>query len=169
MEIIFESCTKTCHTRWDTLITDDTLERLTEGTIWWTQETKVSHQSPLNTSMWTVPTTPSPWIIYKIQSIESKCFGLNIFYSWQNMTKDWAEQKKLCLVLSKWFERGVKGAVCICTLNASLNRDRRRYNLPPIPNNIKERLTAGIITTGEGTVCRFLTAFPCISNTIEEV
>ena len=26
-------------------------------------------------------------------------FGLNIFYPWQNMKKDWLEQKKLCLAL----------------------------------------------------------------------
>ena len=28
------------------------------------------------------------------------CSGLNIFYSRQNMKRDWAEQKKLCLPLS---------------------------------------------------------------------
>ena len=28
-----------------------------------------------------------------VKLLIKKAIGLNIFYSWQNMTKDWAEQK----------------------------------------------------------------------------
>ena len=37
---------------------------------------------------------------------------------------------------SRWFERGVKEAIYIRALNPSLNRDGRRYNLPPVWDNI---------------------------------
>ena len=36
----------------------------------------------------------------------------------------------------RWFERGVKEAIYISTLNPSLNRDRGRYNLPLVWDNI---------------------------------
>ena len=44
---------------------------------------------------------------------------------------------------SRWFERGVKEAICIRALNPSLNRDGGRYNLPPVWENIiKKKLKA---------------------------
>ena len=39
----------------------------------------------------------------------------------------------------RWFERGVKEAICIRAFNPSLNRDGGRYNLPPVWDNIKKR------------------------------
>ena len=39
-------------------------------------------------------TTSDIRVLAKIYvAIERMYLGLNIFYSWQNMTKDWAEQK----------------------------------------------------------------------------
>ena len=46
------------------------------------------------------------------------------------------ENMKILAVEHKWFERGVKEAIHIRALKPSLNRDGRRYNLPPIWNNI---------------------------------
>ena len=61
------------------------------------------------------------------------------------------ENTKILLVEHKWFERGVKEAIHIRTLNPSLNRDGGRYNLPPIWNNIiKERLTENGAGTTNG-------------------
>ena len=58
------------------------------------------------------------------------------------------ENTKILLVDHKWFKRGVKEAIHIRALNPSLNRDRARYNLPPIWNSIiKERL----MENGAGT------------------
>ena len=59
------------------------------------------------------------------------------------------ENTRILLAEHKWFERGVKEAIHIRSLNPSLNGDGGGYNLPPIWNNIiKERLTEnGALTT----------------------
>ena len=55
------------------------------------------------------------------------------------------ENKKILAMEHKRFERGVKEAIHIRALKLSLNRDRGRYNLPLIWNNIiKERLTESV-------------------------
>ena len=52
------------------------------------------------------------------------------------------ENMKILSMEYEWSERGVKEAVYIWASKPSLNRDCRRYNLPPVWNNIiQERLT----------------------------
>ena len=46
------------------------------------------------------------------------------------------ENTEILTTESRWFERGVKEAICIRALNPSLNRDGGRYNLPPVWDNI---------------------------------
>ena len=81
------------------------------------------------------------------------------------------ENMKILEVEHKWFERGVKEAIHIRALKPSLNRDRGRYNLPPIWNNIiKERLTESAMGTTSGggrPSLRNLLVFPVVSNTIQ--
>ena len=63
------------------------------------------------------------------------------------------ENMKIQFVGHKWFKRGVKEAIHIQALKPLLNRDRGRYNLPPVWSNIiKERLmeSGAGTTTGEG-------------------
>ena len=42
----------------------------------------------------------------------------------------------------RWFERGVKEAICIRALNPNLNRDGGTYNLPPVWDNMKKKVKA---------------------------
>ena len=61
------------------------------------------------------------------------------------------ENTEILTTESRWFERGVKEAIYIRALNASLNRDGGRYNLPAVWDNIiKKRLKADRPRRGGG-------------------
>ena len=49
------------------------------------------------------------------------------------------EKTRILTTESRWFERGVKEAIYIKTMNPSLNRDGGRYSLLPVWDNIIER------------------------------
>ena len=52
------------------------------------------------------------------------------------------ENTEILTTESRWFDRGVKGAIYIRALNQSLNRDGGRYNLPPVWDIIEKQVRA---------------------------
>ena len=61
------------------------------------------------------------------------------------------ENTEVVTTETRWFERGVKGAIYIRALNPSFNRDGGRYNLPLVWDNIiKKRVKADRPRRGGG-------------------
>ena len=63
------------------------------------------------------------------------------------------ENTEILTAESRWFERRVKEAIYIRTLNPSLNRDGGRYNLPPVWDIIKKRVKADRPRRGGARFC----------------